>query len=274
MTGNLTDAADRWKPLNEQLWLLLDHIAADIPGCMGVSLTTRQHGGPLSVLATHGIAEYLAEAQLRHGGPITAAAATGDPVAARDLFADDRWPALDRDKLIEQAPELADQFQRVRGAAAHAGIWNENNTLVLGAALDRPAGRDTLAVLMGYERLTALTLTVAETAANGAEQILSLLASRAAIEQAKGAIVAVRRCSPDEAWETLRRASQQFNVKVRDLAIALVEYVADAPTSSQDGIPAVQPGTAARQAAQLLWAAFAGPPSHVRSPRSSRERGF
>jgi hypothetical protein len=45
------------------------------------------------------------------------------------------------------------------------------------------------------------------------------------IEQAKGILMAQRRCGPDEAFDLLRRASQQFNVPVRDLAARLVHRV-------------------------------------------------
>jgi hypothetical protein len=45
------------------------------------------------------------------------------------------------------------------------------------------------------------------------------------IEQAKGILMAQRSCGPDEAFDLLRRASQRFNVPVRDLAARLVHRV-------------------------------------------------
>ncbi len=45
------------------------------------------------------------------------------------------------------------------------------------------------------------------------------------IEQAKGIIMAQSRCRPAEAFETLRRASQQSNVPVRELAAQIVATV-------------------------------------------------
>lgn len=48
------------------------------------------------------------------------------------------------------------------------------------------------------------------------------MASRAVIEQAKGVIVARERCTPDAAFEILRRASQRENVAVRELAQQLL----------------------------------------------------
>jgi len=45
------------------------------------------------------------------------------------------------------------------------------------------------------------------------------------IEQAKGILMAQQRCSPDEAFDLLRRASQRFNLPVRVLAARLVHDV-------------------------------------------------
>jgi dihydrodipicolinate synthase/N-acetylneuraminate lyase len=46
------------------------------------------------------------------------------------------------------------------------------------------------------------------------------------IEQAKGIIMAQNGCWPEEAFDLLRRASQRANVKVRELAVQIVEHVA------------------------------------------------
>lgn len=48
------------------------------------------------------------------------------------------------------------------------------------------------------------------------------LRSRGVIDQAKGVIVAENRCTPDEAFAILRNASQNRNVKIRDLAARIV----------------------------------------------------
>ncbi len=52
------------------------------------------------------------------------------------------------------------------------------------------------------------------------------LDSMPVIEQAKGILMAQYRCSPDEAFDILRRASQSANVKVSVLAAQIVEQVA------------------------------------------------
>jgi hypothetical protein len=58
------------------------------------------------------------------------------------------------------------------------------------------------------------------------EELRDALASRAAIEQAKGIVMERQRCGPDEAFETLVRSSQTSNIKLRDIAAALVAKAA------------------------------------------------
>ncbi|WP_290059015.1 ANTAR domain-containing protein [Amycolatopsis solani] len=256
MTGTLMSAADRWKPLTERLRALLERGAGEVPGCLGAALTVGQGDRPPQVLATAGLADRLAPAQLAHGGPIAVAEDTGEPVTTDDLFADPRWPGLTRDA------EFADvRYEAVRGALALPGYWDDSGVFVLSVTLDRPPGEGSLAILRRYEKLTEMTLVVAETATAGDPgQVLELLASRAAIEQAKGALTAVRGCPPDEAWQTLRRASQEFNVKVRELAVALVEHVGGEAAPQPEGTPEIRPGEAARHAAERLWSAFTAKP--------------
>jgi len=51
------------------------------------------------------------------------------------------------------------------------------------------------------------------------------------IEQAKGIIMAQRRCGPDQAFDLLSGASQRANVKVHVLAAQIVAYVASGKTN-------------------------------------------
>lgn len=56
-----------------------------------------------------------------------------------------------------------------------------------------------------------------------AEQLKEALTSRSVIDQAKGIIMGVQRCSADDAFDVLRRASQRENKKLRDIAQSIVE---------------------------------------------------
>ena len=55
------------------------------------------------------------------------------------------------------------------------------------------------------------------------EQLQEALQSRDVIGQAKGIIQTREHCGPDEAFERLRHLSQHRNIKLRDLAKAVVE---------------------------------------------------
>jgi GAF domain-containing protein len=61
---------------------------------------------------------------------------------------------------------------------------------------------------------------------------------RVVIEQAKGILMATRRCGPDAAFELLVRASQRENVKLRDLAHRVVATTSrPAPREPQRSTP-------------------------------------
>lgn len=71
------------------------------------------------------------------------------------------------------------------------------------------------------------------------------LASLPVIEQAKGIIMAKYGWPADQAFDALRRASQQKNIKVRDLAASIVAQTAGfAPAQRQAG-PASAPARSA-----------------------------
>jgi AmiR/NasT family two-component response regulator len=54
------------------------------------------------------------------------------------------------------------------------------------------------------------------------EQLRRALGSRSVIDQATGMVMALTPCPRDAAWAILVRASQYGNVKLRDVAAALV----------------------------------------------------
>ncbi|MER6264857.1 ANTAR domain-containing protein [Streptomyces sp900105245] len=55
------------------------------------------------------------------------------------------------------------------------------------------------------------------------EQLRHALDSRPVIDQARGVLMAAHACTPDQAWEILREASQRTNTKLRQVAAAVTE---------------------------------------------------
>jgi ANTAR domain len=242
---------------------LLTNVARDIAGSMGAAVTIRRHDHPVTVLAAIGVAETLVPHQVRSaGGPVPGAATDGMATWTDDLFADPRWPALTRASTAARFPAQAADWNRVRGVAAVPGEWDESGAVVLSVTLDRAVDDEVLGVLTRYERLMSMILQVTEMGA-GAEHSLEVLQSRAVIEQAKGVLIAARRCTAEEAWTTLRRGSQEFNVKLRELATALVEHLSGVPSPTPAGLPAIVPDEQARLAAEQVWLAFTSRPAET-----------
>lgn len=63
-------------------------------------------------------------------------------------------------------------------------------------------------------------------------QLREAMTTRATIEQAKGMLMAARRCGPEEAFEVLRRMSQDTNVRLVDVAAALIYQLRGATPES------------------------------------------
>lgn len=71
------------------------------------------------------------------------------------------------------------------------------------------------------------------------EQLDAALETRPLIEQAKGMLAGARRTTPEIAFAELRHVSQFHNVKVNDLAAALLDAVAGRPVLDEQLLTAV-----------------------------------
>ncbi|HEV7650853.1 MAG TPA: ANTAR domain-containing protein [Actinophytocola sp.] len=251
-------------PLAALLDGVLTGMRRDVPGELGTAVTIahpapERGGGELQILAATGLGNVLTPVTTgRLWGPSLMAAGGEEPIVTADLWQDARWPHLTPDAVrAHLSPQHHEAVSRSLGVAALPGMWDDRGVVVLSVYLDRPADHDTLAVLTRHERLVTSAITIADVAtrnATEANQVLDALASRAVIDQAKGAIMTVRRCDADEAWAVLRRASQEFNIKLRELARALIDHVGHAPGQQPDA--ADREANAVSRAAALVWLAL------------------
>ena len=265
--------------MTELLASVLAGVCRAVPGEIGTAVSVahpdpRRGAGRLQVLAATGIGAMLTPITTGHlWGPALTAATSEEPILTADLWHDPRWPHLSPDTIRDYlSEEEQDAVLRVRGAAAMPGVWNDDGVVVLSVYLDCPAEEHTVAELARHERLVASAVTIADVATHSvedAEKVLDTLAARAFIEQAKGSIMTLRRCDASQAWGVLRRASQECNVKVRELALAYVEHLGHAPAEQpEDPDSRVTASPAARKVAPLLWQALTGAaPAAAPSPR-------
>ena len=246
---------------------ILERIQRDLPGAVGLAVSvhgTRHDGGPV-VLAACGVGREFVEAQLGGlGGPVVDAVTYQVPVLSPDLSADDRFAGLTPAALRDAHPEHDSVWARLRGVVAVPGVWQDDETVVLTCALDEAAAVHTVVTLIGYEQLiSAAMVTVLAQDSTQVADMLAVLQSRGAIEQAKGVIMGALRCDAETAWATLRRASHESNVKLRVLAVALVEYIGGEPAEQPAVATPIVPDEAARRAAALLWAVLSHAPKPV-----------
>jgi hypothetical protein len=256
--------AGDWKPLVELLTNILDRIHEDLVGSdpVFVSVTISSSGGLRRLafrgddagLSSQGVDEWLLEAQNDVGGPIPDAVASGLPIVVADLWGDARWPGLTRSEMTRRCPGLDATWDRIRGKAVLPAGHDQHSMVALSCCLPGPADERTLQVLDRYKQLVESATAVAYAASTeGSEQVLRMLLGRSGIEQAKGAIIAVTGLDAHSAWQRLRRASQHSNVKLRDIATALIEYLGQAPVEHPAGLPAPELDPAAGPAARQLW---------------------
>lgn len=238
---------------------ILERLQADIPNVLGVGVTVhdKRFKEDPSALAALGIEGQMVDAQLSgFGGPVADALTHQVPVLSLDLWTDERWPDLTFDAVSGDG--IAADVEEVHGAAAVPGFWRDDAAIVLSCTLAEPASALTVTTLIAYEQLVsaALVTTAAQNEA-AFEDLLAALQSRGAIEQAKGALMGLVGCDAEQAWSMLRRASQELNVKLRELAVALLEHVSGQPAQQPGIAEPIAPHDNARAAARLLWTAMA-----------------
>ena len=157
-------------------------------------------------------------------GPCLTAMETGTVQRVRDVRGDDRWPAWREAALAHGFRSSAGVPARVReGVDVSLNLYADSvDAFDDGALAQAQVYADEVA------RAITLSLRWAEQAEINAD-LRAALASRAVIDQALGVVMAQNRCSAQEAFRVLKDASQRRNLKLRDVATALVASVSGAP---------------------------------------------
>jgi hypothetical protein len=213
--------------------------AIDVAG--SYSFCTSLYGRPITVGSSDRAAWDADQVEFdTEDGPCVEALRTGAVPTAVDLATEQRWPAWT-------------VVASMLGFSSAAGIPAEvspGHRIALNLYAPAPNAFDDATVhraLLFVEEVartipTAVRLFEADERASQLEQAL---ASRSTIDQAIGVLMTQNRCTPDTAFGILRRASQNRNVKLRDVAATIVERFTGHPAA--DPPPFASP---ARRAAQ------------------------
>jgi GAF domain-containing protein len=229
------NAAERRDPLHAFAELALITVNADPPGqtlrrvaelakqslagVQDVSLTVIEDGRPRSVVFTGPLAIDLDERQYELGfGPCLDAAKTGETIIV-DTGSDDP-PYREFARTAARAGVQHAVSVGLPIAQHSIGGLNIYKTLPGGFPVGFLEHAEAFA---GYAAVAVNNVTSYAGAVNEATHLRIAMESRAVIEQAKGMVMARNRCNADEAFAMLRRISQHRNVKLHQVAQAIVD---------------------------------------------------
>jgi GAF domain-containing protein len=192
---------------------------------LSCGITLQPDGRPLTVASSGTNASHLDE--LQYGldqGPCLTALRTGQQIRIDDLRSDQRWQkyavramasgvrsSLSTPLITQNGPVGAFNLY-----SAQPRFFGEAQTQLA----ERFAAEATVAVGIAARLAAQAVLT---------DQLRASLASRSVIDQAIGVIMAQQRCTATEAFAILRTASQNRNVKVRQIADQIVTGITGRP---------------------------------------------
>ncbi|TQS42217.1 ANTAR domain-containing protein [Cryptosporangium phraense] len=233
---------------------LLAYAMDEVAGATGAGVSFVRDG-TITVFASTGIAEQLDRLQWELGeGPVVRAHQTEQSVLSKDLGSDEEFPALRRALGDTFLPGVVAPV----GAVAMPGSWDEGGPSQFSLYLDREPTEKTVAVLDRIEPMVShslATVVFCQRESMRADQMAKMVQYRRVIEQCKGAVMATAGLSAPQAFQVLDKASQRYNVRLRELAVALAEHVGNAPAEHPDDIGHVlKPTETSRKAARDLWA--------------------
>lgn len=196
------------------------------------SITVRLVDGvPYTVASTDELTLRLDERQYAgERGPCLDALDNSIPVFVTDMTTETRWAPYP-----EQAAELG-----VRSAMAYPLINEDKSIGALNFYAMHQLAPDTSLQARAAQLADraagalALGLRMARQTAE-LENLRIALTSRSSIDQAIGILMAQQRCSAEEAFDLLRRASQSRNIKLREVATQIVAGIERSATDQRPG---------------------------------------
>jgi len=213
-------------PLEEVLQQLVDIATDALSGADEVSATLVRGDKAWTAAYTGQLALDADEMQFERGyGPCMDAGRTATVLLIEDTREETRWP----DYTVHLAP---------RGVLSSLSVPLPIQTDVIGALncysqipSAFPAEEIEVAEELAGHLAVAVGNAVAYTnAATLVEQMRTAMASRSVIDQAIGAVMAQNRCDAKAAFSILTRASQNRNVKLREIARSIVTNISQ-PTA-------------------------------------------
>ncbi|WEV24268.1 GAF and ANTAR domain-containing protein [Streptomyces sp. 71268] len=226
---HVTDLLLETDSLEGFLDTLADHALARTPAADGCGITLSREGRFLTVASAGRSARDLDEKQYGlDDGPCLQALRNGEEFMIADMLGEQRW-----DPYPAHAVARGTRSSLSLPIAAHthtAGALNLYSPKPDGFAETDLTGLRLIAAQATGAIALAQRIADAQRFANDLE---TAMRSRSIIDQAIGIIMGQQRCDAEKAFGILRGASQNRNIKLRDLCRDLVTSVGGRPP--QDG---------------------------------------
>jgi hypothetical protein len=197
-----------------------------IRGCDHASLLVRDNGRYVTVGASDQLAKRIDDLERRAGdGPCIDAIEEETPQIDADLTTPSHWPKL-ASILVAETP--------VRGAMGFRLLVDKRKGAALNLFSDTPNLFD--AESAGRAAVLAAFASVAINAVAKGEDAASLrrgLLSNREIGKAVGMLMLLHEMSEEQAFDLLRRHSQALNIKLADVARAIIENRGQLPSNGE-----------------------------------------
>jgi GAF domain-containing protein len=208
---------------DQPLGAVLERIARlateEIPGVDEASVTLLKNGKARSAAFTGALAVDLDERQYETGfGPCLDAAVSGATVAVPDMSAETTYAAF-----AQEAARRGVTHSMSVGLPIGTSTVGGLNLYGLRGDPYGDVAIDGARTFAGVAAIAVANAAALADAVEEAEGLRAAMQTRAVIEQAKGMIMADRKCSADEAFRLLTQASNHSNRKLRDVARSIVE---------------------------------------------------
>jgi len=186
-----------------------------VPGCDHASLLVRRDGRYVTVGASDAIAQRIDDLERQAGeGPCVDAIEEETPQIETDLTTPNQWPQLAA-RIVAETP--------VRGAMGFRILVDRRKTGALNLFSDTPNVFDSESA--GQAIVLASFTSVAINAVAQGEDVSTLrrgLLSNREIGKAVGMLMVLRGVDEQEAFDVLRRYSQDLNIKLAEVARAVI----------------------------------------------------
>ncbi len=213
------------------LRLTVELAAATVEGCDAAGVFVVKGQQVVTAAASVPLVKELDDLQVASDeGPCLDVIAEGGTAHAADLADDPRWPRFGPAAVTAG----------IRSALALRLSDRPVSALNLYARLPTAFGATDRAKALIFATLAGIALESAGERAEGEHQIATLhdaLRTRELIGQAQGILIERERITADQAFHVLRRASQHLNIKIREVALTLVETGETPPTGKPRGTP-------------------------------------